>query len=508
MQKRPAVLVNPPVTLSERYGRLATAGSSLPPFALMWLAASARRAGFDSAIVDAEAEGLTVDETAQRIVDMKPMAVGFTASTLSIDKSAAVARKLKAADPRIPMVIGGPHFNAAPSTTLAKYPEFDMGAIGEAENIWVELLNCMRDQGDVQKVRGMYLRRDGHVFQTAPAPIIEDMDTIPMPAWDLLPDLISHYQPSAMRQHRSPASALVTTRGCFGKCNFCDTSVFGQKVRGFSAERTFEMISFLIEKYGIKYLTFYDDNFAHHKPRLRTLMKLIKQSGYDFTFSVNSRVDVVNPEVLDLLHDSGCWQISWGIESGSQEILDKTAKHVTIEQIRKALKWSHDAGINNKGFFIIGHAGETLSTIQQTIALALELPLDDFQMSFMTPFPGTEIHTNLPNYGVMDENWERMNMWTPVFIPHGLSREELIQWQKIAIRKFYFRPRIIKNYVTSIDSLARLKAFGRGAVTVLKALFTNDDGVGSAKPEDGLFGAGYEVNGRRPPVPGETTICR
>ena len=503
----PAVLVNPPVSLQERYGRLATAGSSLPPFALMWLAAAARNQGFDSAIVDAEAEILGPDETAKRILDLNPSAVGFTASTLSIDKAAAVAKLIKEASPRTPCVIGGPHFNAAPFKTLELFPDFDMGAIGEGEDTWVDLLNCFQAGDDLRKVKGMLLRQDGTVVQTLPRPIEEDMDRIPMPAWDLLPDLTSHYQPSAMRQHRSPASSLVTTRGCFGKCNFCDTSVFGQRVRGFSADYVFEMIRYLVEQHGVRYITFYDDNFAHQKNRLRKLMDKLKDAAYDLTFSVNSRVDVVNPETLGLLAESGCWQISWGIESGSQEILDKTAKHVTVEQIRKALAWSHEAGINNKGFFIMGHAGETLQSIQETIDLALELPLDDFQMSFMTPFPGTEIHTNLDQYGVMDENWKDMNMWTPVFVPHGLTKADLIRWQKTAIRKFYFRPHIIMNYLKSIDSLARFQALSRGFITVLKALILTDEGIGSPKPEDGLFGEGYEVATPRQQT-AESTICR
>jgi radical SAM superfamily enzyme YgiQ (UPF0313 family) len=503
MLKRPAVLVNPPVTLEERYGKLSTAGSSLPPFALMWLASYARENGFESSIMDSEALGLTVSETATQVLAQNPWIVGFTASTLSIAKAAAVARKIQEARPEIHTVSGGPHFAAAAKKTMEAYPEFDIGVNGEGEETWRELLECLQSGGNPSKVLGTLTRIDGGIWQAPPRPVIEPLDKLPMPAWDLLPELTRHYQPSALRQHRSPASSLVTTRGCFGACTFCDNSVFGQRVRGFSADYVFRMVKHLVDRYGVKYITFYDDNFAHHKHRLRQLLGRWKQE-LDVTWSANSRVDVVNEECLELMASAGCWQISWGIETGDQKILDYEAKHVTIDQIRKALGWSNQSGIYNKGFFIIGHPFETVDSIQRTIDLALELPLDDFQMSFMTPFPGTEIYRNWPNYGVLKEDWERMNMWTPVFVPHGMTAEQLIGWQKTAIRRFYFRPRILKRYLGELTSVSRWKAFVRGALAVTRALITPGEGIGSPKPEEGLLGMSPDT---RKPARAET-ICR
>ncbi len=507
MVKRPAVLVNPPVTLEERYGKLSTAGSSLPPFALMWLASYARENGFESSIVDSEALNLTVTETANEILSQNPWIVGFTASTLSVAKAAAVAKKIKEARPEIHTVIGGPHFAATPKKTMENYPEFDFGVQGEGEETWREMLECLTKGGDVAavaKLAGTWTRLDGGLWQAPPRAVIEPLDKLPMPAWDLLPELTKHYQPSALRQHRSPASSLVTTRGCFGACTFCDNSVFGQRVRGFSADYVFKMVKHLVDRWGVKYITFYDDNFAHHKHRLRSLLTKWKQE-LDVTWSANSRVDVVNEECLEQMADAGCWQISWGIESGDQKILDYEAKHVTIDQIKKALSWSAKQGIYNKGFFIIGHPYETPGSIQRTIDLALELPLDDFQMSFMTPFPGTEIYRNWPNYGVLKEDWERMNMWTPVFVPTGMTADELIAWQKTAIRRFYFRPRILKRYLGELTSPSRWKAFARGAMAVTRALLSTGEGIGSPKPEEGLLGMSPDT--RRKPIPSDT-ICR
>lgn len=503
MASKLAVLVNPPVTLEERYGKLSTAGSSLPPFALMWLAGYSRSLGFETRIVDSEALNLTVSETARQILDQDPGVVGFTASTLSIAKAAAVAKRIKEERPEVVTMIGGPHMTAAPHATLEKHPEFDVGSYGEGEETWKELLECVRDKGDFNRILGCVVRQPWGIVKTPPRPVIENLDVLPLPAWDLLPEVTKHYQPSALRQHRSPASALVTTRGCFGACTFCDNQVFGQKVRGFSAKYVFNMVKQLVDTYGVKYITFYDDNFAHHKHRLRELLGLWKAADLDLTWSCNSRVDVVNKECLEQMRDAGCWQISWGIESGDQKILDYEAKHVTLDQIRKAVGWARDLGVYSKGFFIIGHPYETEDSIKRTIDFALELPLDDFQMSFMTPFPGTEIHTNAPKYGTLTEDWDRMNMWTPVFVPHGLTADQLVKWQKNAIRRFYFRPKILKRYLGELTSISRWRAFLRGATAVVRALWS-DEGIGSPKPEEGMMG----INPMPDRFAKSETICR
>ena len=147
-----------------------------------------------------------------------------------------------------------------------------------------------------------------------------------------------------------------------------------------------------------------------------------------------------------------------------------------------------------------------MDSIKRTIDLALELPLDDFQMSFMTPFPGTEIYRNWRNYGTLSEDWDRMNMWTPVFIPKGLTKEDLISWQKTAIRRFYFRPKILKRYVGELTSISRWKAFVRGAMAVTRALLSSGEGIGSPKPEEGLLGINPE--GGKPRIRQADTICR
>lgn len=170
---------------------------------------------------------------------------------------------------------------------------------------------------------------------------------------------------------------------------------------------------------------------------------------------------------------AGCWQISFGIESGCQHILDFIKKGTRIPTIKNALKMTRDAGIMPKGYFMIGHLIETEDTIRKTIDFAKEVALDDFQMSFLVPFPGTEIYKVAHKYGSFDNDWSKMNIWTPIFIPHGLTRQDLETWSKRAFREFYFRPRQISNFVRRAFRPAYFRKYFKDGLTAFKFLLKN-----------------------------------
>ncbi len=159
------------------------------------------------------------------------------------------------------------------------------------------------------------------------------------------------------------------------------------------------------------------------------------------------------------MKQAGCWQISFGIESGSQEILALINKRIRMEQVRQAVRLCREAGIRSKGFFILGHPGETPETLKTTIDFALALPLDDISVCHMTPFPGTELYERAAEFGEFNSDWSAMNLLSVVFIPRGLTRDDLQSAQKELIRRFYFRPRIMFDYG---KRLARNPAMLRG----------------------------------------------
>jgi radical SAM superfamily enzyme YgiQ (UPF0313 family) len=202
----------------------------------------------------------------------------------------------------------------------------------------------------------------------------------------------------------------------------------------------------LYHRFGIREFSFEDDTFITFKTRLQDICQQLIELGLDISWTCLGRVNHVTADNLLLMKKAGCWQISFGIESGSQEILHLVNKRIRLDQVRQAVRLSREAGIRTKGFFILGHPGETPETLRMTIDFALELPLDDISVCHMTPFPGTELYDRATEFGEFDPDWNAMNLLTIVFIPHGLTRNELLSAQKELIRRFYFRPRIIIDY--------------------------------------------------------------
>jgi radical SAM superfamily enzyme YgiQ (UPF0313 family) len=202
----------------------------------------------------------------------------------------------------------------------------------------------------------------------------------------------------------------------------------------------------LHRRYGIREFSFEDDTFITFKQRLREICERLIALDLGISWSCLGRVNHVNPDNLRLMRQAGCWQISFGIESGSQEILTLINKRVTLDQVRAAVRMSRAAGILTKGFFILGHPGETRQTLRMTIDFALELPLDDISVCLMTPFPGTELYDRATEFGSFDPDWGRMNLLSVVFVPHGLTQDDLLQAQNELLRRFYLRPRIVAGY--------------------------------------------------------------
>lgn len=467
---RSIVLINPPLTTEERYGVKSQSGGQTPPLGLANLAAMTRQQGFDTTIIDAAALQLDYAAVVEQVNGLKCDTVGITAVTISIDNAARLADLLKASSPHRMVIIGGPHLTAVPEETMRRYPVFDVGVIGEGDYTLVDLLDALDLKKDLHGVQGLILNTPTGPVRTEPRPRVKNLDDLPMPAWDLLPRLDQYYCPPVHTLKRIPAALLIASRGCPGHCTFCDRSVFGNKMRAYSAEYTFSLIKELYTKYGIREIQLRDDNFTAFRSRLLEWCAILKREKLDLVWTCAGRVDMVTPEVLKAMKDAGCWQIWYGIESGSQEILERIKKETTIEQIERAVNLTHQAGISPCGFFMIGNPGETKETLQQTIDLALRLPLDEAHFSFVTPFPGSELYLHAREYGSFNDEWKLMNGWRPLFVPHGLTDADLEHFSNKAFRRFFFRPRIIWNYVCKIRSWRHLKIYLSGFTALIEFL--------------------------------------
>lgn len=353
-------------------------------------------------------------------------------------------------------MIGGPHLTAVPKETMDIFPKFDIGIIGEGEETIIELLNALENNEDLEKIQGTIWRKNGQLHKTSLRPPIKNLDELPLPAWDLLPSLTENYRLSVVGTKSKLSTSLITSRGCPGRCIFCDTAVFGRRIRGYSARYVIKMIKYLISKYGIRDFLIYDDNFVALRKRAIEICQMIKDENLEISWSCCARVNLVNAELLKMMKEAGCWQIEYGIESGSQRLLDFMKKGITLSQVKDALRLTKQAGISTRGNFIFGNILETEETLQETIDFILNLELDYFQQTFLTPYPGSQAYAIAREYGTFDPDWKKMNNLYINFVPTGLTSSDLIKYSKLAFRKFYLRPKIIMANVRQIMNLQDL----------------------------------------------------
>ena len=282
----------------------------------------------------------------------------------------------------------------------------------------------------------------------------------------MIPD-ISVYNPPPCNYKEQPVINLITTRGCPNQCTFCDRSVFGRLLREHSAAGLADEIEMAVRELGAREIAFVDDTFTLRPERIRESFSILDERDIRLPWTCMSRINTVDFDLLRFMKEHGCWHISFGIESGNDEILKLIKKNVSLSQARDVIGWCRDLGIRSKGFFIVGHPGETEETIEQTIRLALELPLDDIVVPINTPTPGTQQYLDAGEYGTLvTGDWRLFNCWNPVFVPRGLTKETLLAKHREFYRRFYLRPRILWRYLLSFIS----PAGPRRLVSLLKSL--------------------------------------
>ncbi|MBM4043902.1 MAG: radical SAM protein [Planctomycetes bacterium] len=451
------VLVNPPITSAERYGRdIGDIGGHQAPVGLCSLAAVLEQEGVDVTILDGEAKGLTEAGTVSEVCRQKPTLVGITSTTVAFGRALRLAQQTKRALPSVPIVIGGAHVTANPESTLA-HDCFDFGVLREGEVTLRELTHALADGHDAREVDGLVFRDGPGLHVTRPRAYIRDLDTLPLPAYHLLGDL-NRYLPPLGCCKREPVVSLVTSRGCPYQCIFCDRSVFGNHYRANSAEYVIAEIEHAVRAYGAREIAFLDDTFSVDRRRVKRICDLISEKRLDITWTCMTRADVVTKDLLQAMRRSGCWQVSIGVESGSQCVLDFIAKGTTIEEIRNAAIWAAETGISVKGFFMLGNPTETKATLADTLAFAKSLPLTDVVATIATPMPGSRFREIAAAYGrVREHDWSDLSYWEPVFVPNGLTEDDLYRAQRRFYREFYCRPPVLGRQMRKIHSFAELR---------------------------------------------------
>jgi anaerobic magnesium-protoporphyrin IX monomethyl ester cyclase len=465
-------LVEPPYLSWDRsMDRLRQTEESIPGFGMLVLAAVARQHGHEVAIFDAKGSGETPAHVAQQILAFRPDIVGFSATTISVTNAGRTAELLKQSAPQIVTVVGGPHVSAIPERTLAAFPALDYGVVGEGEVSFFVLIDRLRSGSSVVDTPGLVYRRNDSVVANARCPYITDLDALPLPAWDLVPGFPHRFAPSMFSYRKSPVATLVTSRGCPFSCAFCDRSTSGKLGRYHSTESVLRHCRHLVDL-GVRHIIFYDDLFTVKRKRVVELCEAFIAAGFDFTWSCNSHPNLLDEEALCLMKRAGCWQIAYGIESGSQRVLDVVKREVKLPRMRETLRMTRDAGIRAKGYLMIGHPTETVETLEETAEFLRVVELDLCQVTKFTPYPGTPAYPRVREHGAFEEDWERMNAMNFVFVPKGLTEHVLESYFHRLYSIFYSRPDVLRGIVRMVVEEPRfLRQLGSSAWVYLRSQF-------------------------------------
>ncbi|HEY40923.1 MAG TPA: radical SAM protein [Dehalococcoidia bacterium] len=368
----------------------------MPLLSLGYLAAVLERNGVEVTIIDAQFERLTLAQTVDRARETGATIFGITAMTHEVRRAHEVAAAIKEAMPDATIVIGGPHATALPIKTMEDFPAFDYLVIGEGEATIVELISALKQSGELDGVKGLAFRKNGRIVVNEERGWIEDLDSLPFPAWHLYP--------------QAKAYPIFTARGCPFKCAFC-MRVLGTKVRYRSTQNIVNEIQWLSENFHPSRFVAQDETFTMNLRRAHNVADSIIEQGLhkQMKWDIQTRVDLADYNIFRRLREAGCDLVGLGIESGNDTILQRIGKGVTVEQAKKAVFAAKKAGLMTSAYYIIGHPNETRDDILKTIAFATKLNTTEVVFGLMVPYPGTEIYQMAINrqggYKVISGDW-------------------------------------------------------------------------------------------------------
>jgi radical SAM superfamily enzyme YgiQ (UPF0313 family) len=427
----------------------------MAPLGLLSLAAWVEKFGHEAHIHDCYAfPGL--DEHIYAFVrNKRPDFVGISTTTSSFLDGIRLALEIRAIHPLVKIVFGGVHISALREQLLRNYPVIDYGIVGEGEEILRDLMEA--EGAGLQTIEGLIFREQDEVIFTGFRKKQLQMDELPFPAYEKLYGFPKSYTLPIFSYPKAPNTTVITSRGCPYTCSYCDRSVFRQSYRFNSPEYMVRYLDHLRQRFGIRHVNIYDDTFTLKRERVMEFCDLKIKAGIDMSFNCAARTEQLDFEMLTMMKTAGCWMISLGIETGDPELLKRHRSYLPnrelpdpLTNIRNMVHLIKRAGIRVKGLFMLGLPGETEMSIKNSMDYVFSLPLDEFNLSKLTPFPGAPMYDTIRDHGCFDENWELMNATNFMFVPAGITRERLDECHREFYRRYFSRPGTLLNYASMI----------------------------------------------------------
>lgn len=444
----PIVLINPPWITKDDTIWHGIKGA-MPPLGLLSIAAVLEKEGFSVQIIDAHLNAFSEQQMTQAIRDAKPAMVGITMMTSTAITAHEIARISKRVDPTVPVVVGGVHADALPDETL-RNRAIDFVVCGDGEYTMLELVQGLAPNA----IKGLCYREGEQLIRTAPRPVLMDLNELPPYAYHLVP--MGEYYPAVGAYRKLPAINMLMTRGCPGKCIFCNSAETALRSR--DAERVVDEIIHLRDTYGIREIQFYDDTFTVNKQNALRFARLMKARKVGVSFTVFARTDCWSKEMAVALKEGGCHQVMFGIESASPQILKTLRKEIDLAKTENAINIAKAAGLEVRSAFIFGTPGETQETCQQTIDYALRLNTDLAIFNITTPYPGTQLYDwALKNNRLLTQDWWDYELGGTIVALESIDNKTLKAIYQQAFKTFYNRPKIYWQRLIKIRSFSLLK---------------------------------------------------
>jgi anaerobic magnesium-protoporphyrin IX monomethyl ester cyclase len=408
------------------------------PLGIGYLAAILEKNGYDVNVIDCQALKLTLNEVENELYKRQPDIVGLTSTTLTYKPALEIIKVAKKALPNCLTIIGGSHVTFWDDEALEECPQLDVVVRKEGENTLLELVQRLEAGKNFDDVLGITYRKNGKIAKTEDRPYIEDLDSLPYPAFHLFPL-------KQFNKYGNIIFPVMTSRGCVFWCEFCTAvRMFGRRYRMRSPKKVVDEIEYLYKKYGEKQYTFYDDAFTVDQDRTKEICNEILRRGLKIKWDCETRVDMVSKDLLQKMKEAGCIAVWYGVEAGSQRMIDAMGKGFTANQTRKAFKAAKEVGLITIASVVFGFPGETRESAWETVKLVEEIDPDDIGYYIATPYPGTPMADYVKKMGWLRvTDFDKYDTATPIFELPTLSMQEVREIREQAFHRFYLRPRYV-----------------------------------------------------------------
>lgn len=443
---------------------------AIPSLGLMYLAQAVKdQKRHEISILDGRVEHLSKKKYMDRILSYKPDLVGITAMSFTLNNVIDTARLINEKIPKTYVCLGGPHVKYYPQESLAlKGARIDYIVKGEGEKIFPQLLDCIEDKILPEKLEGVGYKKDGKIIINQGEGCIDSLDSLRWPNRKLIPYRLCY----SILGNGEIMTTIQMSRGCPYNCIYCDEAL--SKYRKRSVQDVIDEIGHCMSL-GIEDFFFIDDLFTVDKKWVLAFCDILIEKRTNIRFKISARVNTLESEMIERLKKAGCYRIHFGIESGSQRILDILQKRVTLREQQDAIKMTKKAGIRTLCYFIIGAPTETREEILKTIEYAICLDPDYAHFSILTPYPATQLYKKGLDEGAFSRDFWQEFAQDPSddFVPElwsGISREELMGLQRYANKRFYSRSKVFVRELLNTRSIAQ---FIRKTRTGIRILFSS-----------------------------------